>query len=214
MFTPGSRGCGYKTVSGRHEWPNRDPIQEAGGLNLYEMTDNNPVNEVDALGLYYGNPVSGPNGPVGPSSPYGSGGGNYPNGYLYPTYSDSLSAFGVSFEISTINPFTSGGGGAYGFNLEYTSCNGVALYRYNTPNSTPSMGFLLGPSVTFNAATGTGPWTGLFDAYAASYDVITAGTFQSSPAGTGYSGFQIGFGKGPPGAGATQTDYHQLSGKK
>ena len=24
MFTPGSRGCVYKTVSGRHEWPNRD----------------------------------------------------------------------------------------------------------------------------------------------------------------------------------------------
>jgi hypothetical protein len=27
MFTPGSRACGYKTVSGRHEWPNGvDPL--------------------------------------------------------------------------------------------------------------------------------------------------------------------------------------------
>jgi uncharacterized protein RhaS with RHS repeats len=30
---------------------NRDPIEEWGGYNLYEMTDNNPVNEVDPLGL-------------------------------------------------------------------------------------------------------------------------------------------------------------------
>jgi RHS repeat-associated protein len=32
-------------------WLNRDPIEEWGGYNLYEMTDNNPVNEVDLFGL-------------------------------------------------------------------------------------------------------------------------------------------------------------------
>jgi hypothetical protein len=35
MFTPGSRGCAYKTVSGRHEWPNRDPLKENGFNSLY-----------------------------------------------------------------------------------------------------------------------------------------------------------------------------------
>ena len=57
MFTPGSRVCSYKTVSGRHEWLNRDPIEEQGGLNLYGYVQNNPVNRIDPLGLE-GNPIS------------------------------------------------------------------------------------------------------------------------------------------------------------
>jgi len=79
MFTPGSRPCGYKTVSGRHEWPNRDPIHEPGfelvansathgkessaerlqevlnaihgSKNLYDFVANNPINGVDIQGL-------------------------------------------------------------------------------------------------------------------------------------------------------------------
>ncbi len=60
----------YDPSTGR--WPNRDPIQERGGLNLYGFVKNTPLTIVDKLGLEpgYGNPVSGPNGPVGPSSPY------------------------------------------------------------------------------------------------------------------------------------------------
>ncbi len=89
-------------------WLNRDPLGEPGfhairhvaegktrpgrltvgaeltaGPNLYWFVGNRPINVTDPLGLQgYGNPVSGPNGPVGPSSPYVPG-PYYPNGYLY-----------------------------------------------------------------------------------------------------------------------------------
>lgn len=39
----------YSPNTGR--WPNRDPIQENGGYNLYHFVANNPVSGVDLLGL-------------------------------------------------------------------------------------------------------------------------------------------------------------------
>jgi len=39
----------YNASTGR--WPNRDPIEEAGGVNLYGMVGNNPINAIDRLGL-------------------------------------------------------------------------------------------------------------------------------------------------------------------
>jgi len=39
----------YDPVTGR--WLNRDPIQELGGYNLYQMVSNDPVNLIDFLGL-------------------------------------------------------------------------------------------------------------------------------------------------------------------
>ncbi|BDS08268.1 hypothetical protein NT6N_33080 [Oceaniferula spumae] len=38
----------YDPVTGR--WINRDPIEERGGLNLYAMVNNNPINWIDRLG--------------------------------------------------------------------------------------------------------------------------------------------------------------------
>ena len=45
IITPGSRGCAYKTVSGRHEWPNRDPLGEPG----FELVANRPKVEKKTL---------------------------------------------------------------------------------------------------------------------------------------------------------------------
>lgn len=39
----------YNPSTGR--WPSRDPLEEEGGIHLYGMVDNDPVNWVDALGL-------------------------------------------------------------------------------------------------------------------------------------------------------------------
>lgn len=40
-----------ETASGRSNWPNRDPIQEQCGLNLYAMVQNNPLDYWDYLGM-------------------------------------------------------------------------------------------------------------------------------------------------------------------
>jgi len=83
----------YKADVGN--WPNRDPFGEPGamllqqprsnfdsGPNLYDYVDNNSINLIDPFGLDpgYGNPVSGPTGPIGPSDPYAPGG---PYGPVY-----------------------------------------------------------------------------------------------------------------------------------
>jgi len=39
----------YNASTGR--WPNRDPLQEKGGLNLYGFIGNNPINNFDGLGM-------------------------------------------------------------------------------------------------------------------------------------------------------------------
>jgi RHS repeat-associated protein len=50
-------------------WLNRDPIQEAGGANLYQFVGNNPVRNVDSYGLR-GVPV-GTYGPLQPQDVWG-----------------------------------------------------------------------------------------------------------------------------------------------
>ncbi len=96
------------------------------------------------------------------SDPIGLAGGSYST-YAYARGNplsnvDPLGLWGggITVSVSTINPFTSGGGGTYGFNLEYTSGGGWGLYSVGTPNDVPSQGFLPGLSVTLNGATGNG----------------------------------------------------------
>jgi len=38
-------------------WLNRDPLEEAGGINLYGFVNNSPISLTDPFGLSYGNPV-------------------------------------------------------------------------------------------------------------------------------------------------------------
>jgi len=72
MFTPGLRACGYRTASGRAKWPNRDPIGELGGLNLYAYCYNSPINYFDRDGL---DPVTGTVIGIGTTVGTGSSGG-------------------------------------------------------------------------------------------------------------------------------------------
>jgi RHS repeat-associated protein len=50
----GCRAYACKTPSGRVKWPNRDPIQERGGINMYGYSRNNPIDRYDAFGLEAG----------------------------------------------------------------------------------------------------------------------------------------------------------------
>ena len=62
----------YETASGRSNWPNRDPIAEQGGLNLYGFLLNDGINLIDIAGLL----GWGPKGPT-----YGNwGGGGWSGG--------------------------------------------------------------------------------------------------------------------------------------
>lgn len=125
-------------------------------------------------------------------------------------------AFGVSFDVSTINPWTSGHGGDCGLNLEYTSDGGWHLYTFATPAVAPTnagasktFGFEIGVSAQFNVAMGHGDWSGLFNQAAGGFGIVSGSIFfsplnQSDP---GYFGASIGVGFGPPGIATTQTDY-------
>ncbi len=65
---------GFRFYSpGMGRWMNRDPLQEEGGVNLYAMVGNNPINDVDEYGLQgqTGNPYcdDGITGTCGPATP-------------------------------------------------------------------------------------------------------------------------------------------------
>ena len=51
IATKGKSSYSYETASGRPVWPNRDPIGERGGWNLYGFVGNDVLNDYDMLGL-------------------------------------------------------------------------------------------------------------------------------------------------------------------
>jgi len=55
----------YDPVTGR--WPNRDPIGEQGGFNLYEFVGGDPISRTDRLGLWY---PGYPGKPIEPWPPF------------------------------------------------------------------------------------------------------------------------------------------------
>jgi len=127
-----------------------------------------------------------------------------------------LWAAGISIELSTINPFTSGGGGAYGINLEYTSSGGLGLYTYGTPNDLASSGWAPGVSAQVNGAWGTGEWTGLFEGGGGGIGVISGSYFNSPdwiPDDGYYLGASMGVGVSPTPLtlGFTTTNYTDIT---
>jgi hypothetical protein len=88
-------------VAGR--WINRDPIREAGGLNLYAYVGANPIIKIDPYGLWevFGFGGGGVQGP-GPISPTGEG--LYFGGYNSSSgaYTGSLLGGGAAASIGPV----------------------------------------------------------------------------------------------------------------
>jgi RHS repeat-associated protein len=123
-------------------WPNRDPIEEEGGINLYDYVNNAPMNFVDLNGLcggQPGGPINFPNTGTGES---GTGNGKAVsdasvNNALLPVYNNIANSdnsnFGpfdlvnfllgqtdTSFHPNTYTPYTYTG-------IEYPTLYGMTL---------------------------------------------------------------------------------------
>ncbi len=167
-----------------------DPMGFSGRqLDFYAYVEENPLSGGDPLGL------------EGPEYALYSGGiTNQIDA------ANEMTAFGFALTFSSVNPFTSGGGGVYGLNLEFTKDAGWHLYKFNTPNECSSAGFNPGASLTMNVAVGSGPWTGPFIQTDASAAIFAAGFFQTPSAG--YFGWQGGISAPTPvGLSQAQANY-------
>lgn len=125
----------------------------------------------------------------------------------------SGAAIGISLDVSTINPWSSGGGGVYGINIESGPREEAAVYFYYTPNDIRSTGFDVGGSLTLNAGFGdSGEWTGRTEQVTGSYGLLGGGAFwsPSTDPSSPWTGGQAGLSVGLPGVGSTTTEYLYL----
>ncbi len=128
-------------------------------------------------------------------------------------------AQGFSIDVSTINPWSSGGGIIAGLNLEWVPGSGLGLYGYYTPPAAKRAGFDAGIALTANAAIGSGPWTGDFLSAVGNFEGLTFGGFGPAvqqpsggfaQSGTGWYGLQAGGSGGPPGIAQYTTRYRPV----
>lgn len=127
------------------------------------------------------------------------------------------SAYGVNFDLAAITP---GGGGNKGVNWEHIPEDGAwykgRWYKYKTPIEQlhRSFGFQFGAAIQGNYAFGRGPWTGDFKNISLSLGIVSVGFFYSSPfnnQGEFWVGVAGGVGAGPPGLGASVTNYEAVT---
>ena len=120
-------------------WPNRDPIQEAGGLNLYEYVRNNPINLIDPLGLDFAGMFNGWN-------PY----------YVPPPPAPTPS--GIFFFAGGELPAPGGAGAAMDYEgatfLGYNKNSGVTLGSFNCITTKGAARIGTGKESGFSSANG------------------------------------------------------------
>jgi len=100
---------------------------------------------------------------------------------------------GVSVSGSTINPFTSGGGGVWGRNWQSIPGGTSTFNTYNFSGG--GAGLDVSGSIQSVWAWGNGSWTGQFNSINASAGIFSASVFWT-PGKGGYIGFTFGLGLG------------------
>ena len=138
-------------VSCRSRWLSRDPIAENGGINLYAYVLNDPINQIDPLGLWnfwnpltYGTPSlpgENPWNPVDSSAHWGATAEGATKGAA--AYADGINPFGNPWQdLGVYDPCKDKGTGAsqwlgknVGRNALYTAAGAGVASKFSGPLS-------------------------------------------------------------------------------